>query len=75
MQSEYGSVLSLIPKSDLFTCMFVFILLQKPVVSGDLLVPGTVSLVSVVPSQSAVSPTARSLFLLPTPGQESLSDF
>lgn len=59
----------------MLTCPFVFILPQKPVLSGDLSVPGNVSLVSVVPSQSAVSPAASSRFLPPGPGRELLSDF
>lgn len=55
--------------------MFDFSHLWKPAVPGDLLVPGNISLVSVVPSQPTVSLADRNLFFLPTHVQELLSGF
>lgn len=62
-------------KLNLFTCLFVFILLHKPVVSGGLWALGSASLVSLVPSHSTVPLAARAQFLFPTPSQELLSHF
>lgn len=51
------------------------LILWNPAVPGNLLVPGNISLVSVVPSQPTVSLTDGNLFLHPTHVQELLSDF
>lgn len=59
----------------LSACLILATCERQLAVPGNLLVPGNISLVSVVPSPPTVLLTNRNLLFLPTHVQELLSDF